>query len=423
MAFFLRKKEGSAEDTKKNIQEGIILREEMQGLSSLTRRRFLQLSALTAGAAAVGIPFQADAQHDDLIIVTVTGIDETRESFGAIVENYCDPNDLVKFYGTKSYQMALGKLALFNGLKPPTFIVQENDEMKIPNVLLKDSIRKKIKKTGDKWPLKVQGDLVLVTVTAKDQQRNSLNAIMSHYVHPETLLRFYGTSKTTEAMQKLARFNGLQPPKYIVKEGQIITLPQVITKREIWRDYDDIDDRIKEGHEDKERETAHRSVFQSPFGGTRKPPTHQCFTGTGQNSGAGSRRICPFDTFTARRGGGRRHNSLDVHSPIGTPLFPLKPGTVIGAGYYYLDAGGQKRKFQFWPNNGNAVKIQSGDWVVMYIHLKRVFVNIGQKVDYGSCVGELGITGNASAANPHVHITMTYKGALVDPLKFLKFLQ
>ena len=59
----------------------------------------------------------------------------------------------------------------------------------------------------------------------------------------------------------------------------------------------------------------------------------------------------------------------------------------------------------------------------MYIHMSRVDVKLGQWVDHTTRVGLSGITGNAEPKNPHVHVKMTINGKVVDPLKYLSFLE
>lgn len=167
---------------------------------------------------------------------------------------------------------------------------------------------------------------------------------------------------------------------------------------------------------------AKSNIFMSPFGGTKKPKVHECYTGTPQNKGAGYKRICPFDRYSASRSGGRTHNALDVYCSIGTALYPIKPGIVTGAGDYYLLANGTRARF--FKANGKSVKIQTEDgFIFIYIHLSRVDVKIGQKVDYKTLLGLSGITGNGERENPHVHIVLRKNGVLVDPYKYLSFLE
>ncbi|MBI4983417.1 peptidoglycan DD-metalloendopeptidase family protein [Candidatus Woesearchaeota archaeon] len=166
-----------------------------------------------------------------------------------------------------------------------------------------------------------------------------------------------------------------------------------------------------------------KSEFRSPFGGYKKPDLHQCWQGSKQNEGAGKGRICPFDKYNANRSGGRKHQALDLYEKIGIPLYPTKPGKVVGAGEYELNESGNRVKFKNCINNGKAVKIKTSEgFIYTYIHLNEVKVKIGEEVDYKTIVGNLGITGNANAKNPHIHLQITYGGKLQDPEKHLSFL-
>lgn len=275
------------------------------------------------------------------------------------------------------------------------------------------------------WPFEViaeEPEVIVVTVTAKDPKLNSFGAIVQEYCDASKLLRYYHVSDLAKAQQRLAHDNGITNIN-LVRDGQKIKIPRVLLKKDI---------STAANKEEKRKKLVGGRGFgpqntwgmQSPFGGGKKSDVHLCFQGTGQNPKGLQVRICPFDLFGATRRAGQLHGALDVWGKIGTKLYPLKPGRVIGAGEYYLDSAGGKRLFAFRENNGNAVKIQTDDgFVYMFIHLKRVFVSLGERVDYNTIIGELGVSGNASAANPHVHITMYYDGRLVDALKYLGFLK
>lgn len=275
------------------------------------------------------------------------------------------------------------------------------------------------------WPFKVlarDDDFIIVEVRADDKNRNSLHAIVNNYCNTATLLRYYNTEHVVDTIFKLAQFNGLRDPN-VVRDGQKIKIPKVILKKGIQKAADkELKRKGLQG--DSGYGPQNRWGFQSPFGSNKKPEVHLCFQETLQNPTGLRARICPFDRFTATRSNRRAHNALDIWGKIGTGLYPLKPGTVVGAGYYYLNRSGQRVKFKFWRNNGKVVKIQTDDgFTYMYLHLNHYLVKIGETVDYNTPVGELGVTGNASKANPHVHITLRKNGTIDDPLKYLGFLE
>ncbi len=132
----------------------------------------------------------------------------------------------------------------------------------------------------------------------------------------------------------------------------------------------------------------------------------------------------PTDKFNSRRIRGTtknkkgkrvynisKHKGLDLSAPVGTPLYPTESGTVIEAG--------KERDKKLW-RNGNVVTISTASGrIVKYLHLSRVNVKAGNKVGLNTKVGEVGITGNASKNNPHVHIQIKENGKVVDPTAYI----
>jgi murein DD-endopeptidase MepM/ murein hydrolase activator NlpD len=267
-----------------------------------------------------------------------------------------------------------------------------------------------------KWPFEVEAgepDFVIITVDAKDKRRNSLAAIIENYCDSATLQRYYKSKSYLETLGKLAKFNGMK--NFTVYPGQKIRIPKAVLKK-------NLEETVEEKQEAAPSTTVHG--FQSPFGGTKKPEPHQCWEGTPQNKDAGVRRICPFDLFNATRRNGQQHGALDFSGAVGTKLYPLKPGIVVGAGYYRFNNNGKRERFTNWRRNGLAIKVQTNDgFTFVYIHLKKVYVSLGDKVDNNTIVGELGASGNAIAGNPHVHVNLSKDGVKVDPLRYLEFLR
>ncbi len=87
---------------------------------------------------------------------------------------------------------------------------------------------------------------------------------------------------------------------------------------------------------------------------------------------------------------------------MGTPVLAVAPGTIIVAG------SDQTRVYGLKPNfYGQLVVVQldkefHGQPVfVLYGHLSRVMARVGQRVDTGDVLGEVGMTG--VAIGPHLH--------------------
>lgn len=112
-----------------------------------------------------------------------------------------------------------------------------------------------------------------------------------------------------------------------------------------------------------------------------------------------------YSGFGAPRGGGSRyHSGIDVSADTGTPVRAAGAGEVIHAGYGYQGSAA-------W---GQAVVIDHGQgWTTLYAHLSVVHVAVGDRLDGGERIGEVGQTGNATG--PHVHIEVRHDGVARDP--------
>ncbi len=112
---------------------------------------------------------------------------------------------------------------------------------------------------------------------------------------------------------------------------------------------------------------------------------------------AGKRPQDLTDTFTDKRGGGSRlHEALDIMAAEGTWVLSAAHGRIEKL--FYSNAGGK------------TVYVRSGDGqtIYYYAHLKDYAAGLleGQKVVAGQRLGEVGITGNASAPGPHLHFAI-----------------
>ncbi len=244
-------------------------------------------------------------------------------------------------------------------------------------------------------------DVIIVIVKSSEPHRRNLGAIVQHYCNTSTFLRFYGVTDINEAYQKLAKFNGLKKPS-LVRNGQKIMIPKVILKRKI----------TKVVNNKKKTDTTNfkNKGFQSPFGGKKLPVLHRCSQESPQNYSRknGQHYTCPFDLYGANRGS-RRHKGHDFYAKVGTPLYPILPGVVIKTGWWMK-----------W--NGKAVKVKSGDYVHLYLHMSKIKVKVGQQVNFNTKLGLSGLTANPYKTNPHLHLHLYYKGRVVNPIKFLGFM-
>ena len=102
----------------------------------------------------------------------------------------------------------------------------------------------------------------------------------------------------------------------------------------------------------------------------------------------------------------RRHQGIDISSPIGTPIKASNAGMVI------------------YSNNtikgyGNLIVLRhSEEFVTVYAHNQVNLVEEGTWVEKGQIIGKVGQTGRASG--PHLHFEIRRNNKAVDPMLFLK---
>jgi len=98
------------------------------------------------------------------------------------------------------------------------------------------------------------------------------------------------------------------------------------------------------------------------------------------------------------------HTGIDIGAPTGSPVLAARAGRVTVAGY---ESG-----------YGRLVVINHGDGVTTwYSHLSVIGVRVGQVVEYGETVGQIGSTGFSTG--PHLLFEIRVNGRPLDPLKYL----
>ena len=98
------------------------------------------------------------------------------------------------------------------------------------------------------------------------------------------------------------------------------------------------------------------------------------------------------------------HSGMDIGAGYGAPIYACASGTVSSATY------GEAYGYHVVINHGNGFS-------TLYGHMTRYTVKAGQYVTRGEIIGYVGSTGWSTA--PHLHLTMYYNGALVNPLNYL----
>lgn len=107
------------------------------------------------------------------------------------------------------------------------------------------------------------------------------------------------------------------------------------------------------------------------------------------------------DPFTQQRA---MHEGVDFSAEVGTPIVSAANGVVIVS--------------EFHPEYGNLLEIDHGnDYTTRYAHASELLVKAGQLVKRGQLVAKVGNTGRSTG--PHLHFEVRYKGAAVNPARFL----
>ncbi len=97
----------------------------------------------------------------------------------------------------------------------------------------------------------------------------------------------------------------------------------------------------------------------------------------------------------------RPHSGLDIAAPTGTPIRAPAPGIVrLAEDDMYFEGG--------------LVLLDHGHWLESaFLHMSRIDVEPGQRVEKGDIIGAVGATGRATG--PHLHWSLKWAGELVDP--------
>ena len=114
----------------------------------------------------------------------------------------------------------------------------------------------------------------------------------------------------------------------------------------------------------------------------------------------------PITTYFHERGAiwkGGWHTGLDIGALYGTPILAAESGLVLEAGW------ATTRGF------GNYVKLDNGlGYNTLYGHMSVIRVKVGQWVNRGDQIGDVGSTGVSTG--PHLHFELRINGNPVDPL-------
>lgn len=103
---------------------------------------------------------------------------------------------------------------------------------------------------------------------------------------------------------------------------------------------------------------------------------------------------------------GRMHKGIDVAAPVGTPVVAAAPGVIEFSGW---NSGGYGNMVDIRHPDGNKTR---------YAHNSRNLVRVGQKVEQGQQIAEMGSTGYSTGPHVHFEIHLPNQGA-VNPVAML----
>lgn len=117
------------------------------------------------------------------------------------------------------------------------------------------------------------------------------------------------------------------------------------------------------------------------------------------NSSSFGWRLDPFNGHKAF------HEGLDFPADTGTPI--------------YAAAGGIVTTAEQTSDYGKLVKIDHGSGLeTRYAHASRLLVKVGERVEKGQEIAEVGSTGRSTG--PHLHYEIRLNGNALDPRQYLK---
>ncbi|WP_219416567.1 M23 family metallopeptidase [Pseudonocardia nigra] len=100
------------------------------------------------------------------------------------------------------------------------------------------------------------------------------------------------------------------------------------------------------------------------------------------------------------------HNGIDIAGPIGTPIYALTDGVV--------EEAGPATGFGLWVVLRHPDGTQS-----VYGHVNRMFVEVGQRVEAGEEIAEIGNRGYSTGPHLHLEIWDT-DGSKINPIPWLE---
>lgn len=130
-----------------------------------------------------------------------------------------------------------------------------------------------------------------------------------------------------------------------------------------------------------------------------------------------------WDSWGARRSGGRSHRGIDIMAPRGSEVLAVADGEIADfghsrlSGYFLTVDHGNGWTTTYMHLNNDTLGTDDGEggtWTAIYPTL-----TVGADVIAGEVIGYVGDSGNAEDTQPHIHFEVKYDGTKINPYPYL----
>lgn len=98
------------------------------------------------------------------------------------------------------------------------------------------------------------------------------------------------------------------------------------------------------------------------------------------------------------------HKGMDFKTPVGTPVFSPKDGSVVRTNWKFA-------------GNGNCIEVRYEDGIIAkFLHLSENLVKPGERIQKGQLIAKSGNTGHSTA--PHLHYQTEAGSKVIDPVDY-----
>lgn len=139
------------------------------------------------------------------------------------------------------------------------------------------------------------------------------------------------------------------------------------------------------------------SRFQQARESLRDAPIYYPFAARQRKSSSFGNRRDPFGGYTAF------HSGMDFAAVSGTPVLSAGNGKIVFAGTK--------------SGYGKVIEVSHNGIITRYAHLSKIRVNVGQSINAGDVIGNVGSTGRSTG--PHLHFEVRINDKPVNPAPYL----